>query len=109
MQRGAREFSTVCECISQSIRSRIGTWSEKQYGQRYDGTFVNSTVQHQEIAQGPSPRVPENHLPVIFEGSVVIRTIYKWFNSNNFHLQPLDLWIIQSEYPWDGVQSKQQG
>lgn len=67
----------VCEYISQSIRSRSGTWSEKQYDQGCDGIFVNSTMQHQEIAQRPNPRVPENHLPVMFEGCVVIRTIYK--------------------------------
>lgn len=63
-------------CTSQSIRSCSGTWAEKQYDQGYDDTFVNSTVQHQEIAGGPSPRVPENHLSVIFEGSAVIRTTY---------------------------------
>lgn len=70
------EFSMLCECISQSRRARSGTWAEKQYDHWYDDPFVNSTVLHQEIAGGPSPRVPENHLPVIFEGSVAIRATY---------------------------------
>lgn len=70
------EFSTLCECISQSIRARSETWAEKQYDRRYDDLFVNSTVLHQEIAGGPSPKVPENHLPVIFKVSVAIRATY---------------------------------
>lgn len=49
------EFFTLCECISHSIRARSGTWAEKQYDRWNDDPFVNSTVQHQEIAGGPSP------------------------------------------------------
>lgn len=60
------ENSPGCEWLSQSIRSCSRTWAETQYDWQYDEAFVNSTVQHQEIAGGPSPRYPENHFPVIF-------------------------------------------
>lgn len=70
------ELSTLCECISQSMRARSGTWAEKQYDRWDDDLFVNSTVQHQEIVGGPSPKVPENHSPVIFRDSLAIRTAY---------------------------------